>query len=384
MKHEFKYSKWSKFFASFFILILSAIFFTGIVGVLMSSKVWLAILLFAFLVFFLGLLVGVFRLKITLTEDAIIKRSIFKTKEIKFDEIKGYREKDKQLIFYHKDIEDQEVKISKDIAKYKDLLAWADDNFIDLDEKEYANAYEELLTNENYGRDEDEVLSLLSRWKIVTRALNISGVLVALSFLFYPFAYEIQLALTAMIPLLCLFVFIVSKGVVRLDSENNIPNPSVWFGLYAPAFSLIFKAFAYKTEYQFSDFIFPIAVVFSILAFFVILGGRVADNHGGKAIKNMCLKSFIPVVLYSIGLTFLVNFNYHKVTPTKQIAFVIDKEMHNGKSNSYYLYLKGNGMELPHQRYEVKKVKYNTSKLGDQVSVLNCIGVFGVHHSTVE
>jgi len=206
--------------------------------------------------------------KLIIEKDKIINIGIFKTKKLNIDNVKGFKVNKNYLSFFSKNKRDKKIKVSTYVGRFGELLSWSEQQFNNLDLDEFVSEEKEILENKEFGRTQEEREDSLVKAKKTTKIINTISWIVALSTWFYPHFYQIQIILCAILPIIGLFIYKTSKGLIRLDEKPNSPYPNIHSTLIIPSLTLLIRALVDFTIFDYSNLwslILTIIAVFGVL-----------------------------------------------------------------------------------------------------------------------
>lgn len=177
-----------------------------------------------------------YKQKIIISNNTIISKGLFKDKELKFNEIKGYKRLywfNRPLIQSHiviqpiSDLKDT-IKIDLSYQNINELTDWIEYKFENLDSLKEQTDKENLLQDSRFGSTTTERQLKISQSKKIANTLNFVGFLAPLLLILTStFANNntinvfLQLLIIA-IPILVVIAIVYFKGLIRLN-QNRPP-----------------------------------------------------------------------------------------------------------------------------------------------------------------
>lgn len=321
--------------------------------------------------------------KYIVTDNKIIAVGIFKTKELRFDEIKGVTSDQYNLIFHPKTKEKKKIKVSLYIGNFNEFATWTEQNFTNIDLEESIKEEQEVLNNKEIGRTIEESTEKLDRARKLTKMLNAISILIALATMLFPKYYKLQIMVCVGLPILGLLIIKNSKGLIKLDENPKSTLPNLSSTILFPAIALSTRAFF---DFNILDFynILKFSIAFVILiTIFLFTSSELTFNL--RKIKTYLAIIIIAIFggIYSIGALIVTNGIFGKNEPVGYNARVIDKRISTGKSTTYYLKLSKWGSQTKEKDVNVAKELYDKKEIGDQVGIYYRIGLFEVPYYLV-
>jgi len=316
--------------------------------------------------------------KVLVTEDTLSIRSTFINRDLKFDEIKGYRVDDKYIYVIPNRSSKKRIKISTYIGRVELFVTWLSNNFDDLNLIHKLKEEKKILEDFEYGRNEVERASKLRQAKITAKILNWGGGLVAAWTIFFvePY-YEYAIICSIMIPILSIIIATYFKGLVRIEEKKNSPYPTVFFGILMSSCALAIRATLDFNIYEYSNTWLP---TFSIALGLVVLLVITTKELKFKKAKDYFSAFFLFMFLsgYGYGVVVIANCYYDKSVPVHCKTKILDKVKGSKKMITYYFELAPWDKQIKPDDVTVAKGFYERMKVGDSVNVYLKEGVYDI------
>ena len=318
-------------------------------------------------VMFLGLL-EVIKSSFVIGNDSICITGALTNRELRFNEIKGYRVNDKYIVAEPYDREKKNIKISKYLSGSDEIISWFESRYPDLDQELQQEEVQEILADENLGFTEEERVQKLIRARNIARIMNWAGGLAAAWLYFYPKPYSLALVITLFIPLVCIAVIKLSKGLIRFDERKSSPHPSVIAALFLPAAALMLRSiFDYQVD-DYSRLLFVLPVTSCALVAVLFIGSQEFDLRSKQGIA-MFIGIGMLMTAYSFGAIITVNCTFDHSGPRIYHARILEKHIMRGKVTTYNLNVKPWGIHTEPGEVEVDKQLYGQLTEGDEVTI---------------
>lgn len=316
---------------------------------------------------FLGLLDAI-KSSFVIGSDSIYTTGVLGTRELRFDEIKGYKVNDKYIIVEPCDKDKKNIKINKYLSGSDEIVNWLKNRYPDLDMELHQEEIQEILADENLGFTEEERALRLTKARNIARVLNWTGGLAAAWLFFYPNPYSYALVITLCIPLVSILSIKLSKGLIRFDERKNSPYPSVIAALFLPAAALMLRAIV---DYQADDYnrlLFLLPVTCCVLVMVLFIGSPEFDLRSKQGVVT-----FIGIIMlmtaYGFGVIITVNCTFDDSAPQIYHARILEKHVMRGKLTTYNLNITPWGIHTEPGEVEVDKQLYGQLSEGDEVSI---------------
>jgi len=375
MKQTYTYAVGWKIFSYIFffaVLILIGYFF---VNALLSDKqiaLWTILFVGAIALFGYGIL-SIIRSKVVISDDGITYITPFKTKQLLFSEIKGYRvqtgdRNSKSLIILSKESGKPDLNIGDPgyFANSTALTTFIYAKFKDIDEEEYKEEEGEILLDPSLGFTEEERAKKLQSVRNIVKVLNVIGAVIAFWLYLYPQPYPVPLYIALVYPFLALVYFVRNQSIVTLIGEikKKSAYPSLSLAFICPPIAVLVRTL---TDYDFLEFqqLFQyVGIVAGVLIFILLLLIRQSNARG------MNILGAVSFALMS-GYGSVVAANCIADRSAAQIykVQILDRRISSSKSKSYYLSLAEWGNRERGKEVSVTSSLYKDVAIGDFVSV---------------
>ncbi|MFM1947183.1 MAG: hypothetical protein RL207_1466 [Bacteroidota bacterium] len=223
-------------------------------------------------------------------------------KELAFDEIKGYREHDQYLILVPNNPDKKNLTISRSLENYPEFFRWVSEKFSDLDAADAREEKEQILTKEAYGKTVEQRERKLARASSLTVLLNIIGGITVAWMVFFSSLYAVYAVI--FVPLLCLLVFRLYKGLIRFEVGMNSPHPSISIGVMLPIIGIGHFVYEKLNILNFSYLWAPTLIFFSL--FVATLTFR---NKAYAQVKDFYKFGLFAVFMLAYVISVLISLN---------------------------------------------------------------------------
>jgi hypothetical protein len=188
---------------------------------------WVYLTLSILIILFGAALLDLFYSRVIITDQSIIYHSLFGTKSLHLNEMKGYFEIDNYIVFTPIDESKSDLKITRYFKNDYYLSIWAEyylENSLEVEKEEELDE----ATNE-MNVDAVELQNRISKWKKATTALNIlTGISFVLVLLFEKWVF-ITGCILFFSPIVFYLVLRVSNGSIKFYSRENSVFPSLFY-----------------------------------------------------------------------------------------------------------------------------------------------------------
>lgn len=322
-------------------------------------------------------LIDTFKSKLILLEDRIQKIDVFNVKELKMEEIKGYKRSQRGIHIVPMDPGLPTIGISLFYKKADELESWLERHYPDLDELAIKNEEQEILLKKEFGRNVEERNQNLQRAKKLAKFLNIFALVVGLWILFYPFPYFISTGIAIMFPLLVVIALNKYKGLIRIDEKKGTVQSSLLVAIVTPSAGLVARALMDFSILDYQNLWLPMGTGSVILLAMLIQSSNEFNfRKGSNVLSVLALGLFVVASVF--GSITIVNCIYDSSAPKIYQAKIVSKRISSGKSTEYYLELSPWGSRQETEDVSVNTSLYEKMKVGEMVDVNVKEGLVGI------
>lgn len=316
--------------------------------------------------------------KITIHENATITvKSIFNTRSLRFNEIKGYSINDKYICIVPKNNLLKQLKIHTYFKNIEEIQHWIYITFPNLDKEKTLNETDSILKNTAFGTDKSERKRKLKKAKTISIILNILSICIGLCLFFIP-EYGKQLTIiTIAFFASCIASIIYFKGLIKIDQENNSAYPTLFWAFFCTCCVLTLKAIFGFNILEYSKIWTPVIIIPTLLTALVL---GVTKELSFKTFIDY-FKTFIVFIIFmgtTYGALILTNFYFDESSIITYTSKIIDKRISKGKTTSYYLKLKSWTNNKKPIESIVSKEFYNKTDSGNRVTIQQKEGKFNI------
>lgn len=362
------------------------------VNALLSSS-WLPLILFlpAIGLMAVGVYAGTKDLTSSLTihDDGILYRNLFSKKSWPFTEILGYRilpsgrgiSRGTTVYIYVREGKRGEISLSNpnDLRALNDWLAAT---FTNLDEKEYAEGLDEILDNPRFGRTREERVQNLHRAERIARVTNISGVVIALAFLFVDLNPYLSAALILYVPV-TFFIVATSNGMIYFNNKTNSPHPYVTLGLFFVCFASLFRGVFDYHLLHYAPAFRNASILAAGLVLFMLGSTSEFAKRSSLDIANIFALLFM-LLLFSFGVYTVSNGVFDTSRPQKFATTIIGKQINEGSySDSFTVKFIPAG-PVTDDKADISHSFYQSLEVNDTIRVCVKQGLWGSQWFFVE
>ncbi len=327
-------------------------------------------------VFILGIL-DAFRSALHLYPDRIVKREVFKTRELKIADLEGFRfvqsQYTKNIVLFPKKKTDKKIKLSNTFVRFGELSGWVAQTLPDLDAREAAAEQQSILNDREYGSTERERSELLGKYRTVTKYLNNAGIAVGLWAFIYPRPYEILIVLCALFPLAGIMILVQSNGLVHFDERKNSAHPSIVRMFMMPALALALRSLLDFSIIDAKQLLLPVLAITAVFSGLML--AKLKEFTGKAWIK---LLPIIFAAVYAYGLTVMGNCLFDRSQPEVFTVRVLNKHVTTGRSTTYYVKLAPWGPVAEADDAQVTREQYEQIQIGKEVYVGEMPGIMKI------
>ncbi len=313
-------------------------------------------------------LIEVYKGRLLIENDRLVSIGAFKTKELKFDEIKGYTVNEQYIFVEPKTKEKKRIKISQYFGGYQEIIFWLSSKYENLDIVNAQAEEQEILNDETIGwsRDIREV-KLLNARKI-SRIINWLGGISFVWTLFYPEPYDLAVLSALVIPIIALISVKLSGGLIRIDKKNGSAYPSTIYAFIFPSLGLMVRSLFDYDIFDYSN-VWLKAVLVTVAFLFILLVKQKEITFKKKQDFLTVSSMMMLLFAYGFGAVIYLNCNLDKSEPQHYSATILDKRISTGKHTSYYLKLTAWGQQKEIDEVSVGKGLYNRVEINNEINI---------------
>ncbi len=317
--------------------------------------------------------------KVIISDDTISLRSTLVNRDLKFEEIEGFRYDTRYIYILPNTPDKKRIKISTSSIQTDELLSWLADNFKDLDWEDARKEQQDILQNKAFGIDANERTANLQQAKTITTILNWISVLFFCWTLFYPTPYELVVITLIAIPIFSLFTVIRFKGLIKLDTKNESPYPSIIIPLGLSSFGLLLRGLMdFENIYAYSNIWLPTILVAAALTLPILITQKGINLKAYKNIFSVLILFLFIGMAYGYGTTIITNCYYDDSIPTQYTAEIVSKRIDKGKYTTYHFELTPWSNRTEAEEVTVSENLYEKMTTGDSVKVYLKEGRFNI------
>ncbi len=316
--------------------------------------------------------------KATIERDRISSTNLFGTRTLLLNEIRGLRMGKYAIKFIPKNNKLKAVSFATYYRDYDTIALWAYENFNDLDEEDEQARLKQINHDPRYGRNEQERLAKVNRYKRRLRPLNVFAAIVFAAVILFPqVLYHWQIIACALLPLVAVAIHVGSKGLVAYDDDDKSRLPSVGLTLILPLCGLLFSAIKLNNIMDYTPLWLPFGLLTGLLVTIVVI----AERHITHGKASMLITLTIALLLcsaYAYSTIKIGNDLFDKSSPMTYRTKILDKWESGGRSRSLNIRLapweQGRDME----DVTISRRQYQRVSIGDSVSVDCYNGALGI------
>lgn len=291
---------------------------------------------------------------LTISEDSIILKGAMRTRQLNFDQIKGYRVDDSYIYVLPKSKQQKTIKISNYLKGKDEIVHWLGLHFEDLDLVELINEQNEMMENTNFGDTEIERSINLEKTTKLTKTMNWAGVSIAIWTLIFFDPYELSILLCIAFPLVSLIIIRYSKGMIRIDEFNNTLYPSLAGAVLMPSLAILIRGIVDFEVFNYGSLWLPCFSITGLMLLTVYLGKTGAPIKKAKHFVSACGIALL-FFAYSVGTILTLNGHFDHSLPVTYQVKILSKDVVKGKTKSYHFDLEPWG---PIKEKNQVRVKY--------------------------
>jgi hypothetical protein len=314
--------------------------------------------------------------RLVIGANSLSRTSVLGTRTLEFREIKGFRADSNYIHIISNSQDKKSIKITAYIERSDQVLDWLNNKFIELDSHEAREEERQILTDNEFGINEQAREYRLNEAKRVAKYINVIGGVTGAWVWFYPRPYSLSLIGGMILPAMAFISLYAYRGLIRFDEKKNSAHPSIIYGLLFPSAGLMIRAIMDYEILEYKSLWIAISITTITLTSLLVVGTK--EFKFTRCIDYFTTLSLTGMILcYSFGTYVVSNCLFDNTEPEIFKSEVSDKEISSGKSTTYYLKLKPWGPRTEAERVSVTKVEYEATDKGDTVDIHLRQGLLG-------
>ena len=323
--------------------------------------------------------IRIYREKLTIQEDQFVYQLAFKVKEMRFEEIKGFRIDEAYFRIIPNSEDLKPLNISRYIERKDNFISFLYVKFEDLTAQDRAKEAAEILNQKDFGDDNFKRDDRFALAKRTTSWLNGVSIVVAGLALFYPHPYDLVMLLNMLLPFIGVAVVIHFKGLIKIDQKKNSIYPSLYGLFLIPGCVIGLRA---SLDLGFIDstliwiYSFPLTIL--IVTLLIVKTTELGFDNKAQIISTILFSLFIYV--YSASTISMANTIFDQSERTTFNAEIAGKNLSGKYKNRRNLKLTPGWH--PSVEREINSLissnLYNRVQVTDSVSVDVYVGAFGI------
>ncbi|WP_331962517.1 hypothetical protein [Ohtaekwangia sp.] len=315
--------------------------------------------------------------KVVIDNDKIYTISVFSSRQLMFDEIKGYRLNDKFILIEPTVQAKKKIKISTYFSKTNEIVDWLATHYSDLDLLDAETEKQEILNNAEFGWTTEQREEKLEQAKKASKILNWAGGIAGAWAWFFASPYEYAIIACLVIPIVAILVFRFFRGLIRIDEKIKGAHPNVLWAIFFPSAALGIRALMDFNIFDYSHVWTPTLVISVICVGLLLIGNKEFNYRQLKDYLGV-FSACLFIAFYSFGSVIILNCLYDKSEPEVFQAKILNKRKSSGKSTSYYFELTAWGKREKADEVTVYKELYEQLDVNDEVNIYFQKGEFEI------
>lgn len=315
----------------------------------------------AFLFYFLSM-------RLVITDTAIIKSTVFKTKKIDAVDIKGVISLGGTMHFLV--LENMQIPVSNSYEKWHVISSLITEKFKDISQEFATAESDDLLNNPYLGVDKIEREYNLKRLSSFANYINIIAIITSIWFLIFPAPYSPLFLILVSLPLVCTWVMYKYSGVFDIEGSIIKNAPHLSWALMLPAIALAYRAFYDWALVNIILLVLPL-ILFALIYFFLFLSTK---PRFSKPVLGY-LGVIGITLLYGYGIAIIGNSMLDKSEPIALSGTVLGKIEHYGMFGTCTFEIQ---TSFNKNKVRVSRDVYDRKNINDVVSIYLYHGQFNI------
>ncbi len=313
-------------------------------------------------------LIETIKWKFVIDSDKVYAAGAFSRKQLRFDEIKGYRIDDNYIYIESSIAGKKKISISTYLGKTDEIVEWLSSYYPDLDLLHAEQEEQEILGNEELGWTIEQREEKLYKARKTAKVLNWAGGLIGAWTFFWPDPYELAIMASITVPIVVIVAMKLSSGLIRIDERKDSAYPSILWAVLAPSMGLCVRALLDYNIFSHNNVWMPSAVIAFTMIMVLMVGNK--EFKFKKAVDYFSVLVIASILFaYSYGSIITVNCINDNSEPVVFNAKVLSKRISSGKSTTYYLELTPWGVQKDIEEVSVSKELYEQLESDDLVNI---------------
>ncbi|HEX8018994.1 hypothetical protein [Mucilaginibacter sp.] len=320
-------------------------------------------------------LINQFKSKLTISDDSIVRTTVFGTKELLRTHIKGFRINDKVIVIESLQAGYTKIKIRdySSIGNLGELTKWLRENLRDLNKEEFETEKDQILANPELGYTNEERAVKFKTAARISGGYNFSAFALMFIFLFlFLDSNDIDIILL-LYPLVGIVIIYLGNGLITLISKKNSAYNGLLMGLYMGVLLLVMKSFFYYHILNYHNLLIPSLVLGAIFLAPLVVKGF--NKTYGSRVGQLALM-IILAGGYGLGAAININCYFDGFRPQVYPAIVTAAHVSHKKTTSYHIQIDSWGQHHEIENITVTKSFYYHTSVGSTVHVMEKPGLF--------
>lgn len=352
---------------------------------------------------------SMFRNRLLIEHNRIVKKGILGEKELLFNEIKGITLHRSAFQLESAYNSSQSIYITSDYENFEALQSWAIHQFNDLDIQKADEVINELAEKENAvpvenksakhriktashgkasatnspeetpGRAREKVLQKISRVKPLVFMVNTIAVVGAVLLFIGEKFYPAGVIICAILPLLAIIIFNSARGLIAFNDDSKDPRPGLFISIFIPVMVLFLVSLgSFNVIDTLKIWIPALFFYFVFIGLFIFIRFEKERLMSGKMFGILVMG-----LLYAYGLTVNSNWLLDTSSPQTYKVRILDKRVSGGKHYSYYIHPERWGTQAVSEEAKVSKAVYDALAVGDSATIYLYQGFYNIRHYSI-
>ena len=324
---------------------------------------------------YLGVLIETFAFKVTTHTDHISSHTFFKTRDIYYRDIKGYRLRNHLIIEANNT---ERITIPNSFEYFMEMRLMMAENFEDLDQK-LGNEHDNAFFAQAGELTDNEKEKYITRAKRIKKGLDITiGVLFIISFFHISQYAELMLHLSIFV---YFYLSYSDRSLIRIHfRQTELPNSlySIWVIMMLSGLLLLYKVIDHQDLARYLIFVIASSCILFVLLF--ITANLFNQEVPVTQVFGFLFLTFSMMFFYSMNFVSLINTMGEQHILHTNSYTIINKDYSSGGRRSisrYYFDLKSaSGGVL--ENIDVPSRHYSTKQVGDDYQIHTYKGNLGI------
>ncbi len=314
--------------------------------------------------------------KVHIESGVLYHTLAFSQRKINLDEIDGFKVDEHYFYLIPTLSSKRNIRISSYLDKKYEFIEFLSQRFDDINSNNFQKELSEILSNDNFGKNEIEREQKLELAQKTTKIISSVSLVACFWLIINPNPYDLLVLINILIPIISIWVFFHFKGLVKIDPGKESQYPSIIVATFLPSCGLGLRILLDFEILSLDNAWLP-TFAFSILIFGLFL-------FRSEELKKIDISSLFQTVLfflfvstYTLTSILMLNYLIDVSSPFVYTTPVIDK-ITPSDDNNFRLVVEPEGEIYEETDITVTESFFYQTDVGDTVFIELYDGAFNI------